>query len=76
MSSPNPPREKDDMILTCLRLRQRGQSVYQLAARFGCSPSYVDLATRKVRVADVAESGEDVRVVDAGYRRARKGRAG
>lgn len=75
-TSPNPKRDKDELILTFLRLRKRGWTTYQLADRYDYSPSYVDEATRKVREADLKESGESPLDVDAGYWRARAKKRG
>jgi hypothetical protein len=72
MASPNPPRERDDLILKWLIQRKQGATVDELAAASGFCRSFVDKATRAVREDDLRKSGEDPQKVDRFYWRARK----
>lgn len=65
------PRARDDELLRWIALRVAGWSAAQVAQRMGVSQSTVDMATREVRNADLAESGEPPGVVDRAYWRGR-----
>lgn len=64
---PDPTREDDERLLTWLRMRALGRSVYYIAPRYSVSLSTVDQHTRKVREADLQESGEPAKRVDRAY---------
>ena len=60
-------RADDERILQMVDLRRRGMTLRQIGARLGLTAPAVVKATRKVRAADTAESGEPIKVVDRGY---------
>lgn len=62
-----PTRADDDRLLTFLWLRAKNFPSYVIAERFGFSISHIDASTRKVREADLQESGEPTDVVRAAY---------
>jgi orotate phosphoribosyltransferase-like protein len=60
-------RELDEKVLTWVRLRRRGLTAGQIAKRYNVKANSVILATTRVRLADLTESGEPNRNVVEGY---------
>lgn len=61
------PRARDEEVLQWLDRRVRGESCAAIGAAFGVAERAVEAATRAVRAADLAESGEDAARVRRGY---------
>lgn len=64
----DPARATDERILGRLALFRSGQSLERIAKRCGMSRDAVAAALKRVRDADLAESGELEAVVRGGYR--------
>lgn len=64
------PRRQDEIVLAWLKLRLTGWSAEKIAAKTGVRSSAVDMATRRVRDADIAESGDGEERVKKAYWRA------
>jgi hypothetical protein len=62
-----PTRKDDERLLTWLRMRAHRKPVQYIAPAYRVSPSQVDQVTRKVREADLQESGEPAKLVDRAY---------
>lgn len=67
MAAAHFPRSADERMLDWLARRSRGELPAQIARLWQTTAGTVRSMTRRVRDADVAESGEDVRTVMAGY---------
>jgi hypothetical protein len=60
-------RASDERILQWLRLRVRGFSPVQIGRHMGVNPGQVIMATKRIRDADIRESGEAEAAVRAAY---------
>lgn len=60
-------RLPDETILAWVRRRAAGESVAQIAPDYGVTPGAVRTTTIRVMTADLAESGEDPRIVARAY---------
>lgn len=67
MPNPCPTRKDDERLLLILALRKRGVPSAKVAEAAGMSRANVDNAVSRVRLADLAESGEPESVVRRGY---------
>lgn len=67
MANARPSREDDEKLLQMLTLRCAGWSSWQISVRLGISESYARAGTNRIRSADRKESGEQARIVEAGY---------
>jgi hypothetical protein len=62
------PRERDDRLLLWLAARLQGVSCGQIARIRGVAPETIQVTIKKVKDADLAESGEDPAEVLKWYR--------
>ena len=62
------PRERDDQLLLWLQARLRGISCSQIARIRGVAPETFQITIKKIKDADLRESGEDPAEVLRGYR--------
>lgn len=61
MGNPAPTRADDELHLDLLAARLSGEgSITEIAKRRGLTREYVSTVTRRIRIADQKESGEDV----------------
>jgi hypothetical protein len=67
MPNPHPSRADDERLLLILALRKRGVPSAKVAEAAGVSRANIDNAVSRVRLADLAESGEQSDVVRRGY---------
>lgn len=67
MAATDPGREADERLLAWIHARCRGRSVSEVARRWATTAGTVRSMTRRVRDADVRESGEPERAVREGY---------
>ena len=61
------PRETDERVVDWLRLSACGLSSPAIASAYGTTAAFVRATIKRVRDADLAESGERPRTVLAGY---------
>lgn len=68
------PRERDDQLLMWLEATAAGVPCKKIAAIHGTTPQTVQITLKKIRDADVAESGEPAGRVIAAYGKGTKPR--
>jgi DNA-binding IscR family transcriptional regulator len=67
MPNPFPTRQDDERLLLILALRKRGVPSAKVAEAAGVSRANIDNILSRIRLADLAESGEAASVVRRGY---------
>ena len=67
MAATDPGRAADERLLAWIAARRGGVTAGAIARAYGTTEGTVRTMTRRVREADVAESGELERAVRAGY---------